>query len=787
MGKKIFLYSLINFALFVCACFVLTFCFDISDGKLNSRYVTNKKLNAKTINSNYLIDELNRNYNNFDNALDLNLDISNFIDYENDYYNYDKKPTEHIKLNPSTKSKVIFNILDLKKIYFIDQANFAIEDAYNILFNDNLNINIDASSYSVKLKNKFYSSSPISLRLQKPSFTLNANLVSQNPIDIDYCKILKVDLQSILFTIANSGLHNDYHYFNPNNNAYPSAILYMKSSISKNIKISFNKPITLYFLYDLNLAKLLSLNVVNFISDINNISNTLPTMWMDFNLEKLLDIWQLSNEYLENPLENSTRFYYHLLWTQAIPLYFINNKITATFEAYNNEETIVFWDNNKFIPFELKAHNNLNKQINTMWNIKDVNNNILMKIDSLFANSFSDNENIKLLNNKIFFYFTARITFLKIDKFSLMRDELLFNSDKYASQLVDENKNISNKVQILEFLNSQIKIESGLLFNEILTFDEINFDRFTNLEAALKPFGIYVWNNNFYLPTYNENGEIFFLVKIRNWKFINDLDTDLFQGDYSIEFKQQLINHKNFIYLQQKERFSDDGYFIVKVLTNKKTSIYDNGEKNILWKFNTESNLNSLKEHIKNEVNYKKTKANKSSFVYTYISEINTLNKDLTINFILKNPISFNYINPDKNNFGNPIENIFAMLCNLPINKELIGENKIIFENNNRYFLNNKYKFNIEQLSNGESSLNISNRDNEYFDLNISIKELLNLFANNLSKEEIDLTEPLQKQFVIEYKILNWYFVLFIVILFLMILGLVIYIFKEKQIRLFKK
>lgn len=735
----------------------------------------------KKITKNSLIHELETNFNNFDNNLYLDIDISSSLTYENDYYNYDKIPTEHLKLNPYNKSNVIFNIRNLKNIYLLNTNNFTINDAYNILSNNDTVIDIKASSYKIELKNQFYDSGNKSISQNNLASNLELELLNPISIDMAYCKIFKVDLYSIFLNIIKTQIHYNYKYFNPNNNSYPSAILYFKTYLDEKIKMTLNKPKPIYFAYDFNFEKLLTLKTTNFYNNLNDISINPASITLDFDWEKLFIIRRLSKEYINN-INNSNNFYYYFLWNKLIPLYFINNKITVSLSNELVNNTIILWENNMFINNELIVRTDSNKQTNILSNFKESNNGFSLNAETLFNNIFNSNNAIIYENKKIIFHFVCRLSFLKIEEFLEMNTTLLFNSNKYASELVDEYKNIYDKKSILDFLNSQIRIREGILFTEILTFDDVNFDKFIDFENDIKKWDIRILNNNYYLPTYNENGNIFFLAKIRNWKFYNDLDHDIFQGDYSKSFKDKLIEHSNFIYLNQKYHFSNDGYFIIKILTNKRTSIMDENDSNIFWKLNSIDNLSKIKEHFLHESNYKTTLTNNSEFVFTNQIQSTSINKELNIDMQLHNPITINYFNSNKNNFGNPINNIIAMIYNLPINNAISDKNKIILRNNNKYYLNHKYKLDIKPLTTNEFEINISNKNNNKFDFSISTGEMLNLLYDTLNENEISLIDAITCEYTTTQKIINWYFILFIILILMGITLLLFIAYKKLKI-----
>lgn len=739
------------------------------------------ELQNKRISTNSLIDELEANFNSIENNLYLNIDISSSLDYENDYYNYDKKPTEHLKLSPYIRSNAIFNVLDLKNVYLQDANKFSINDAHDILLNANTLVEIKSSSYKVELKNKLYDSGSALVTQKASTLDVQLQLTNEKLIDIDYCKILKVDLTSILFNTSRNLIHNNYKYFNPNNNAYPSAILYFKTYFNKNNKFILNQPRSIYFAYDFNFEKLLSLQINNFSNNPNDIFITPPTITLNFDWDKLLVIRRLSHEYINN-INNSNNFYYYFLWTKLIPLYFINNNITASLTNGEVTNRITLWENNIFITNELIIQNNSNKQINTLTNFKELKNGSSFKEEILFNNSFSDITSISYKNNEIIFNFVCRPSFLKIENYLEMKDILLLSWNRYASELVDEYKNIYDTKGMLDFLNSQIRIKEGKLFSEVFTFNDINFDKFINFDSDIKKWGIEIFNNNYYLPTYNENGQIFFLVKIKNWKFNNDFDYDAFQGDYSKDFKHKLIQHDNFIYLNQKDHFSNDGYFIVKVLTNKIISIVDENDSHTFWKLNSVSNLSKIKEHFLNSSSYITTLANNSDFVFTTQTYLTSINKELNINMALDNPIVLDYFNANKNNFGNPVNNILAMIYTLPLNSAASDENKIVLKNNDTYFLNDKYKLDIKSLISNKFEIYISNTNNNKFDFVLSTQEMLDLLYNTLNQNELSSIDNITNIYKTTNKVINWYFILFIILLLIVIGLLIVFVYKKSML-----
>lgn len=778
MSRKHLFFSIVFSMLAICIFWLVSF-FAISGNtkKISNVNIFNEASRGRSSNT-LLVNELITNFNNYDNNLYLNIDISDSLNYENDYYNYDKKPTEHLKLNPYTKSSAIFNIQNLKNIYLISQNNFSIDDAYSILLNANTIMEIKASSYKVQLKNTLYESGATSITQNNLVWNLELELLNSKFIDIDYCKILKVDLSGILLNAIKNSIHYNYKYFNPNNNAYPSAILYFKTFLNEKIKMVLNKPKSIYFVYDFNFEKLLTFQTTNLSNDLNDISIKLPTIMLNFCWEKLLIIKKLNDEYISN-INTSDNFYNYFLWAKLIPLFFINNTITASLTNDANNTTIILWKNNDFISNNLIVKNSSNKQINILNNFKELNNGFSFDTKKIFANSFSTNDSIFYDNNQIIFNFMCRTTFLRIENFLELKDALIFNSNKYASELVDEYKNIYNKKNILDFLNSQIRIIEGVLFSEVLTFNDINFDNFTNFENDIKKWNIKIFNNNYCLPTYNENGYIFFLAKIKNWKFYNDQESDIFQGDYSKTFKEMLINHDNFIYLNQKEHFSNDGYFIVKIQTNKITSIIDTNDSNILWKLNSVENFSKIKKHFSNSLNYSTKVINNSDFVFTYQMQSTSINTNSNINMKLDKPIALNYFHFNKNNFGNPINNIMAMVYNLPLNKFVSDKNKIILKSNNKYYLNNLYKLDIKPLIDNEFQIRISNKTNNEFDFNISLGEMLNLLYDSLNEHELNLINFITGEYTKTNKFINWYFILFIISILMLLITLIFITYKK--------
>lgn len=246
-------------------------------------------------------------------------------------------------------------------------------------------------------------------------------------------------------------------------------------------------------------------------------------------------------------------------------LYFRNNEIKVNLDVNGHNLDLVIWDGIKFLNILNEIPQQLQFESNT----------IKLKVNTIDSSSINNNNNqifyfpnisIKINKNFIIKYrWDALNINPKIKKLKLFKEGLLINSNKYLSELMD-NENFLDNNSFLKLLNNtlfNIDVINGIdllsnknLYNESIDIEE--FYKFYNLGST---------NKKYNFDYSDDKGEFFVILNIKDL-FYNDGTN----GNFNSAFLPNLLSNLNAKYntlfhINKKE--STTGTFIIKLLTNK--------------------------------------------------------------------------------------------------------------------------------------------------------------------------------------------------------------------------
>ena len=353
---------------------------------------------------------------------------------------------------------------------------------------------------------------------------------------------------------------------------------------------------------------------------------------------------------------------------------------------------------------------------------------------SNFKDNFSDKLHIINPNeyNDITNYEYFRYTY-KFDKSS--NDEkiirLYFNNSIHKNkflnyQIKNINYPITEKVQVKAIPSNKSIDESKEIFNITKYLNET-----INIEITVTSF--HTINSFDILIFYSEHGNILILNSLIEDNYLNVYPVPIKERDYNIFFDcsklfKDIVLNIEISYFYKKLSFTQ--YFY---------GYYTNKLENYEGKINSgEQNLYKVKEYGNNKYQIEMYKKE------DYKSIIFPIKLNTSAIFHLS-PLPRTIINSyDKINFELKADNFF-ILYEVNINKDLIEDNKLIENNNNKflYFYFNK---------NSTNPINVSIYTN-YSDININQfnKEIKNFFVNIESKDTnyFELKNIYEKLFIV--------------------------------------
>lgn len=617
--------------------------------------------------------------------------------------------------------------------------------------------------------------------------------------DFQYNNLIKINL-------------NDSNKLNDNGNVWTKA---------PNLNFDFNDE---YFLPAKELFNLknLVININNFLINENLTENQKKNLNnLKFNILQLNDSYQnFYNEYLEilnnkkdinlslSPtLDIYIKYFKYQpnaknfdLWDQdyLILSTILNNSIIKvhylTPESKKVKEQII-WNKSNFIP--IVATNSLDRNSNfiNLLNLTFDSNNETKIIN------FSDGtikydkkfDNVYLKNKTLFYKFYYRNNAKNYSDLNINTRNKDYRSielplNLYLDEFIDDNYNFieSYKNSILNALNQTINTTNKVkIFDNIFSInDKKIIQNFEDWNDALNYFGIA--ENNLNSLKNNSTGIFYLIASVKNWKFCNDISENTF-GDYGSSFIENLNKNKD-IYPLKTNIKNNNGYFLIKAKSNKRTTLINLFGDKEKWKcnfkeadtiwddirnpltiFNTLENQENIKNFFQDKNNLKeqtivnkelleKEKRIKITTTKTYSIDNNkvislNLNDGLTGTFLsnkIKNKIENYDLNQDF------LEKIYNSIYNFTNPKTQKGEIvNFINDLEPKYELNPRYQLTISSnylyINNKILySAKITNNNSDNFNYQITVENLKKIFdiqyknnSSTLSDEYLKLLNEL--------------------------------------------
>lgn len=499
------------------------------------------------------------------------------------------------------------------------------------------------------------------------------------------------------------------------------------------------------------------------------------------------------------------------------------NVIVSTFKNYDivanyltpdskNVKSIKIWskDDKKFN--DIFAVNNPNGNENYIYIVDLISqNNASWKSNSISQVKYDARfENIKINNNGIFCYdFLYRENAKNYQSFDIETRKLDSRSiqipiNKYASEVVLADNNLvdASGGEILHALNNVIKTDSDKkIFSQVSTInDDTNISRFSNWNDGLDYFGIphlrngRPFNEKGY-PSFSRNnsdGIFYVIAKIDNWKLDGDKGNNFASGDFSKKFVDSLRSNKDIFELNLFNNSGNQGFFLIKVKSNKTTtninpindletwdpnfidaSTIKSDMRNPLNIFNTDLNNANLLNFFKNKNNLnllikrESKEIDNGTKIETTIEETYSIDRDRNFTLLLDNfggTFTQDYylyeegLNDDNYQRGDipSLEQDFLKKVFYSYWNNHDGDiGKIVYryedgsvspyEKRYKYVLNKEYDLYVKE--NGsyyseytkEYNAYIKNKDKNNFSLDIKIGDIIDMYEKQYSENSNDL------------------------------------------------
>lgn len=331
-------------------------------------------------------------------------------------------------------------------------------------------------------------------------------------------------------------------------------------------------------------------------SDINN--------W-DEQWNIITSLFKSNDIYMNYSTPNSTEIKSAKIWDKKTKKF---NPITATSNENRNENFI------KLSSMEVK-----NGLSSSLYNPSEI------KYDTTYTNITKGN-NGQLIYNFLYRQSAKNYQNFDITTRSIDSRSIQLPFDKYASEVVKSDNDFVDPTggEVLKALNSVIKSDVDTeVFSQASTInDDTNINRFTNWNDALDYFGIpHTESGRVYdelgRPSFSRNdsdGIFYTLAKINGWKLDEDTDNSIASGNFSQKFVQSLRTNKDIYELDLFNKTGNQGWFLVKVKSNKTTTSIN--PINDLESWNpTYTDTNSISTDIRNPLNIFNTSTNNQNII----------------------------------------------------------------------------------------------------------------------------------------------------------------------------
>lgn len=734
----------------------------------------NNKSIDKNKNENLLTDNFSKELDNLNVKSDLKtIDISQQINYgcfESDW----RSGHEVIhKIEPYKKAIVKATLSNLPNDVFVNKNILGVDEIKDTLLKY-LKVKIQASKTSVLLRQKEYNSLTIDKFINLQDWSIDfVNLQIKTKNIFNFYKVKTVSFDKIILKpkLNKEIIHHSYFVSSIKDN-YPIASLYINTFIKELI---FEQKNIIDLNYDLNVSLIARLSSKNLNNNMNQVSTIIPKINFDYfnfkiNYPNFKDI-------------NDPKFIYALKkFEDEIKKFVSQEEIYLTMS--NGKQTQKVLVNKSSLSYETEILIDALKNKQEIY-IEEISTNAGYSFDlqTVFDNSIK-NPLVTFKNNKIYFNFVCRPNALNIQNFQAFNSRLKMNQKVYASQLIDDNNMLLNKDWVLNQLNMNFIINSkNNLFDSIYNLNELFNGQFININKVAKEIGLNYENNLFETQVDNLKGNIYFIAKIKNWKFSNDLSSDTIQGDFNISFKEKLKQNKD-IYELVSQNYSDgNGYFLVRMKTILDNSIYQNNYQNKkLWILNQTNLKKQIYDYLQKNNLTSKTFVEKNDFFQTHIIETSQNNLNVYIDLFIDNSIEIKTYKAKHQSTIELKQELLKQIYEWEINSLLTYENQIVHKNNRFYQINtNKYQLDMIQDKIDKNKINFILQNlglDNYFNIKISLEKLAKVLSNQDRYQDICKLIYQSETKVNSY--VNWYFILLVIIIVITISLSIFWIVKKK-------